>query len=233
MTCIALDDEPLALELLKTYIGQLPELQAKGFFTNPDAAYAVLENGSIDLLFLDIQMPDITGLEFFRALQHPPMVIFTTAYAEFAVEGFTLDALDYLLKPIDFERFRKSVIKALEYAAFLKSKKSDTATPINSLFVKSEYSVVQIPFDELICLEAFDDYVKIYHARSSKPLLTLDRLKNLYEKLPQNRFIQVHRSYVIAIEKMTAFRRSLVTLQGGKEVPVGEKYLGDLRAILG
>jgi DNA-binding LytR/AlgR family response regulator len=233
MTCIALDDEPLALELLKTYIGQLPELSPQGFFTNPDAAKAVLESGNIDLLFLDIQMPDITGLEFFRTLKKPPMVIFTTAYAEFAVEGFTLDAVDYLLKPIDFERFKKSVTKALEYAAFLNSKKIDPTPPVNSLFVKSEYSIVQIPFDELICLEAFDDYVKIYHTRSSKPLLTLDRLKNLYEKLPQDRFIQVHRSFVIATAKMTGFRRSVVTMQGGKEIPVGEKYLGDLRAILG
>ncbi len=237
MTCLALDDEPLALQLLETYTSRLPVLSPQGFFNNPDEARTRLAADGIDLLFLDIQMPDITGLQFLKQLQRPPMVVFTTAYAEFAVEGFNLDAVDYLLKPFDFHRFEKSVTKAAEYKQFLDTQSMPSAKPTsnfkpptsNSLFVKVEYSVVQIPFDDIRYIEAFDDYIKI-HA-GSKPVLTLLSLKNVLDMLPSDRFLRVHRSFIVAVDKIERVRARKIAL-AGREIPVGETWLAGLRAVM-
>ena len=237
MTCLALDDEPLALQLLEAYTSRLPALSPQGFFNNPDEAKTRLAAGNIDLLFLDIQMPDITGLQFLKQLEHPPMVVFATAYAEFAVDGFNLDAVDYLLKPFDFQRFEKAVTKATEYKQFLDTQSIPSAEPSsnfkpptsNSLFVKVEYSVVQIPFDDIRYIEAFDDYIKI-HA-GGRPVLTLLSLKNVLEMLPPDRFLRVHRSFIVAVDKIERLRARKIRV-GDREIPVGEIGLSSLRSVM-
>jgi len=223
MTCLALDDEPLALHLLETYVQQLPMLSAQGFFNNPDEARDRLASGDIDLLFLDIRMPDITGLQFLQQIDHPPMVIFTTAFAEFAVEGFNLDAVDYLLKPFDFQRFEKAVYKAAEYAKFLDRQQRTTEPNLQTaLFVKSGYSMVQIQFDDIRFIEGLDDYIKIY-AGANKPVLTLMPLKAVLALLPENRFLRVHRSFIVATDKIESIRARKIKV-GDRDIPVGDTY---------
>lgn len=226
MTCLALDDEPLALQLLASYTRQLPILTPQGFFNNPDEAQKRLAAGDIDLLFLDIQMPDISGLQFLKQLTNPPIVIFTTAYAEFAVDGFNLNAVDYLLKPFDFDRFAKAVQKACDYRQFLNHQKNEGAT---SLFVKVEYSIVQIPFDDIVFIEGFDDYIKIHTA--GKPILTLLSLKNVLKLLPAQRFLRVHRSFIVAIDKIKYVRAQKIAIQN-REIPVGSTYARALQDVL-
>lgn len=227
MTCLALDDEPLALQLLQSYVQRQPDLTPQGFFNNPDEAQTRLAVGDVDLLFLDIQMPDINGLQFLKDLSQPPMVIFTTAFAEFAVDGFYLDAVDYLLKPFDFERFTKAVEKASTYRQFLQFQKTETAQ--TSLFVKVEYSSVQIPFDDILYIEGFDDYIKIH--THGKTTLTLLPLKNVLQMLPQQRFLRVHRSFIVALDKIKYIRAQKIGI-GGSDIPVGATYLQDVRRVL-
>ncbi|MCC6282683.1 MAG: response regulator transcription factor [Saprospiraceae bacterium] len=226
MTCLALDDEPLALQLLASYTKRLPALTPQGFFNNPDEAHKRLSAGDIDLLFLDIQMPDISGLQFLKKLTNPPIVIFTTAYAEFAVEGFNLNAVDYLLKPFDFDRFAKAVNKAFDYRQFLNHQKNESAT---SLFVKVEYSIVQIPLDDIIFIEGFDDYIKIHTV--GKPILTLLSLKNVLKVLPAQRFLRVHRSFIVAIDKIIYVRAQKIGVES-RDIPVGATYGRALQSVL-
>lgn len=231
MKCLALDDEPLALQLLQAYIQRMPLLRPQGFFNNPEAAKSRLLVDDIDLIFLDIQMPDINGLQFLKQLGKPTMVIFTTAYAEFAVEGFNLDAVDYLLKPFDFQRFEKSVAKAAAYQLFLNRdamEKSEEVKKPQSLFVKVEYSLVQIPFDDILFIEGFDDYIKIY--AGGRPVLTLLPLKNVLEMLPSNRFVRVHRSFIVALDKIERFRAQKIQL-AGREIPVGHSFKENLKML--
>ena len=230
LTAIALDDEPLALQLLQAYGNLMPDLAPIELFTDPKAAAQYLQTHPVDLLFLDIQMPDITGLQFLKTLPNPPMVIFTTAFTEYAVEGFNLDALDYLLKPFELERFRKAVQKAMDYKRFLQSEPQDLQVKGDSLFVKVEYSVVKIPFDDILLIEGFDDYIKI-HA-GGKPVLTLMSLKGVFEKLPPGKFLRVHRSYIIALERAESLRRGQINI-AGRQVPVGDRYLAEVRAAFG
>jgi DNA-binding LytR/AlgR family response regulator len=221
LRCLALDDEPLALQLIEKYAAQVPMLAPKGFFNNPDQALARLEVGDIDLLFLDIQMPDITGLQFFKQLKKPPMVIFTTAYPQFAVDGFNLDAIDYLLKPFDFQRFEKAVTKAVEYQKFNDQLALVEHSSRTSIFVKAGYSVVQIQVDDIHYIEGFDDYIKI-HA-SGKPILSLLPLKNILQLLPPERFMRIHRSFIVAVDKIERIRAQKITIHG-REIPIGNTF---------
>jgi DNA-binding LytR/AlgR family response regulator len=230
MNCIALDDEPLALQLLAAYINDTPGLHALGFYTNPDDALQRLREGGIDVLFLDIQMPDITGLQFLRALAEPPIVIFTTAYAEYALEGFNLDAADYLLKPFDYQRFAQAISKAQAYVAFKKGTPPPDAPAATHLMVKVEYSVVQIPFEQILYIEGFDDYIRIYTGQ--KPIMTLMRLKNALTALPTDRFARVHRSYVVALDKIDKIRAQKITI-ADREIPIGESYWPKVKNLMG
>lgn len=220
ITCIAIDDEPLALQLVTQYCEKVPFLQLKKVFTNPDEASAYLQEQNIDLLFLDIQMPDISGLQFYKNLTVKPPVIFTTAYKDYAVDGFNVDAIDYLLKPFEFDRFLKGVYKAKEYIEFLSSQD----VQMNSIFVKVNYEMMKINLKDIELIEALDDYVKIYIKPT--PVLTLTTLKNLYEKLPAKEFVRVHRSYVVPIAKIEKFSKNKI-LVAGKEIPIGTSY-GDV-----
>ena len=215
--CIAIDDEPLALQIITKYCEKISFLQLQATFTNPDEAKNYIENNSIDLLFLDIQMPDITGIQFYKNLSKKPMVIFTTAYKDFAVEGFNVDAIDYLLKPFEYDRFLKAVYKANEYMEFLSSQDLQ----LNSLYLKVNYEMMKINLKDIELIEALDDYIKLYIKPS--PVLTLMTLKTILEKLPPKEFARVHRSYIIPLNKVEKFSKNKITVSG-KEVPIGSSY---------
>ncbi len=225
ITAIAIDDEPLALKLITQHCEKIEFLNLKKVFTNPDEALTYLKENKIDLIFLDIQMPDINGLQLYKKLSSPaPQVIFTTAYKDFAVEGFNVDAIDYLLKPFDFDRFNKAINKAKEYIEFL----SIQEVSHNALFVKVNYEMLKINLKDIEFIEALDDYIKI-HIKPI-PILTLMTLKNVLEKLPSQEFIRIHRSYIVPISKIKKFSKNKVII-GGKELPVGSSY-GDIYELL-
>ena len=224
LRCIAIDDEPLALELIKSYAAQIPQLELVHTFDDALSGGEFLRNNLIDLLFIDINMPDINGIDLVRSLKNKPLVIFTTAYKKFAYDGFELEAIDYLLKPIDFERFKKAVIKAVEFHQY---KNPVKGTRNESLFVRSEYKMMKIDLDEIEYIESLEDYIKI-HVENSRPILTLMTLKAVAEKLPTDQFIRIHRSYIIPLKKITSVVNKKVLLSSAKELPISDTYLNAL-----
>ncbi len=221
MICITLDDEPLALDLLEVYIQKVDFLELKGAFSNPFEASDFMQKNKIDLVFLDIQMPDITGIQWLKSIENPPIVIFTTAYSQYALEGFNLDVLDYLLKPFDFERFFKAATKANDYFLLLQ-KPDNEVVKDDFIFVKADYQNVKINFDEILHIESMDDYCRIF-LTSGKPVLTLMALKNLVEMLPAAQFKRVHRSHIINLTKVEKMTKKTIFI-GKKEIPIGERY---------
>lgn len=219
ITCIAIDDEPLALEIIESFCSRIPFLQLQKTFTDTDEAAKYLRKQPVDLLFLDIQMPDINGIDFYKQHAKDKMVIFTTAYSQYAVEGFNVSAVDYLLKPIEFSRFSVAVNKANEYYNYIHA--SDNKNH-QHLFVRSEYSLVKIPFSEIEYIETLDDYIKI-HLPGKKPVLTKMNLKNVMSKLNPKEFVRVHRSYVVPLSKITAVRGKNIYLDK-IQIPIGVKF---------
>jgi DNA-binding LytR/AlgR family response regulator len=217
MRCIAIDDEPLALQLVAEYASRIPFLTLAKTFTNPDEGKVWLAQNEVDLIFLDIQMPDINGLQFYKLLPEKPLVIFTTAHSEFAVDGFNVDAVDYLLKPFEYDRFLKAVFKAREYLEFLNNQELQMA----SIFVKVDYQLMKINLKDIELIEGLDDYIRIHI--KPKPVLTLMTLKSLQEKLPPQEFVRIHRSYIVPAAKIESFGKSKVKVMG-KEIPVGSSY---------
>lgn len=215
--CIAIDDEPLALQLISEYCGKISFLQLDKVFTNTDEAKIWLQQNKVDLLFLDIQMPDINGLQFYKSLTEKPPVIFTTAYKDFAVEGFNVDAVDYLLKPFEYDRFLKAAYKGKEYIDFLSSQELQ----LNSIFVKVNYEIMKVNLKDLELIEALDDYIKLYIKPT--PVLTLMTLKSILEKLPPRDFVRVHRSFIVPINKIEKFSKTKLMV-AGKEIPIGSSY---------
>ena len=215
--CIAIDDEPLALQLIQEYCAKISFLKLEKIFTNTDEAISYMQSNKIDLLFLDIQMPDITGIQFYKNLTDKPPVIFTTAYKDFAVEGFNVDAVDYLLKPFEYDRFLKACYKAKEYIEFLSSQE----VQLNSLFIKVNYEIMKVNLKDIDLIEALDDYIKIYI--KPNPVLTLMTLKSIQEKLPARDFVRVHRSFIVPLAKIEKFSKSKVWITG-KEIPIGSSY---------
>jgi len=222
LRCVAIDDEPPALVLLTEYISKLPSLQLLHTFNDPVSGEKYLQSNAVDLLFIDINMPDINGLDLVQTLKEKPMIIFTTAHKKFALEGFELDAVDYLLKPVSFERFTKAVNKAIEYFAY---KKKPAAQKNDSLYVYSEYRMLKINMDDIEYIESLEDYIKI-HLTNSKPVLTLMTMKGVLEKLPQDVFKRIHRSYIISVKKAKSIQNRKVRLASGTDLPVSESYLG-------
>lgn len=221
LRCIAIDDEPLALELMQKYIGMYPQLQLVRMFEDAVSGAEFLKLNPVDLLFVDINMPDISGIDLVRSLENKPIIIFTTAYKNFAFEGFELEALDYLLKPIDATRFGKAVEKAVEFYQY----KNSTASPAQqeSLYVYSEYRMVKINLSEIEYLESMEDYIKIHTTGSTKPILTLMPLKKALEKLPADQFQRIHRSYVVSVNKIKSIQNRKVQL-GEIELPISDSY---------
>ena len=215
--CIAIDDEPLALQLIKEYCTKIPFLDLMQIFTNPDEAKSWLQQNDADLVFLDIQMPDINGLQFYKSLTKKPQVIFTTAYSEFAVEGFNVDAIDYLLKPFEYDRFLKAAYKANEYLDFLSSQEMQLA----SIFIKVDYQLMKINLKDIDLIEGLDDYIRIH--TKPRPVLTLMTLKSLQEKLHTKEFLRIHRSYIVPVSKIESFGKNKIRV-AGKEIPVGSSY---------
>jgi DNA-binding LytR/AlgR family response regulator len=217
INCIAIDDEPLALEILEAFCNSTSFLKLDKTFTDASEAAKHLKKFPVELIFLDIQMPDITGIEFYKLYAADKMVIFTTAYSEYAVEGFTLNAIDYLLKPIEKQRFLQAVNKAHDYFHYMHSGNSER----QHLFVRSEYNLIKIPLGEILYIETLDDYLKI-HVTDRKPILTKMNLKNVMSKLSDD-FIRVHRSFIVPMKRIRSVRGKMIQLDV-KEIPIGIKF---------
>jgi len=228
INCIAIDDEPLALDQINKYCSRIDFIDLKKSFTRTSEAEVYLKKFPVDLILLDIQMPDISGIDFYRSLGKPYPVIFTTAYSEYAVEGFDLNAVDYLLKPIKFDRFEKAVRKTKEYLDFLNNQDTEKQ---QFLFVRSEYRLVRIPFTEILYIEGLDNYVRIFTALN-RSIISHMTMKALLDRLPKNKFMRVHRSYIIQVEKSISIRNRTITI-GDIQIPVGLSYLDEINARFG
>jgi len=231
MQCLAIDDEKLVLELLEDNIRQVPFLQLVKACRNALEATAILQSTPVDLLFLDIQMPGLSGLQLLQSLPHPPMTILITAYEQYALESYNLDVVDYLLKPVSFERFMKACNKAHE--RFLRQPlTSAAAEPApDHFFVNVEYTLVKILIADILYVEGLKDYIKIHVASSKKPVITRMSMKAIEEKLPPAQFIRTHKSFIIAAPKITAIKRDLICL-GELELPLSEFYKGNLDKVI-
>lgn len=223
MKCIAVDDEKPALYLIEDNISRVPFLQLVKCCKNAYEAMEVLQQESVDLIFLDIEMPGITGLEFLQSLPTKPMVIFTTAYRKYALEGYDLDILDYILKPIAYDRFLKAVNKANEYFHLRKREKAEPHTLSDCIFVHAEYNLVKIMLNEITHIEALKDYVKIFLTTSAKPLVTRISMKTMEERLPSTKYVRVHKSFIIAVDKITSIRKNRIKI-GNNEVPLSDNF---------
>ncbi|AUC22449.1 MULTISPECIES: LytTR family DNA-binding domain-containing protein [Polaribacter] len=228
MKCIIIDDEPLALELLEDFISKVPFLELVGSCSNGFEATTILQAQKIDLIFTDIEMPDFSGIDFIKSLDNKPLFIFTTAYSHYAVEGFNLNAIDYLVKPIPFHRFLKAATRA---QSLLKSK-TEEETPVTNLettpefiFVKSEYENLKINLADIKYIESLKDYIKI-HTHREKPILTLSSLKSFEEKLGRLNFIRVHKSYIVSIKHIYSVQRNRIIIDNNW-IPIGLNYRDD------
>jgi DNA-binding LytR/AlgR family response regulator len=219
ITAIAIDDEPPALTVLEEFCKKISFIELQKSFTRPSEALKHLRKFPVDLIFLDIRMPSITGIELFKELPQETMVIFTTAYSEYAVEGFNLNAIDYLLKPFTFERFQQATNKANEFYAFNNQKSSAARQHI---FIRADYSLVKIMLTDISYVEGLDDYIKI-HLRSRKPVVARLTMKAILEKLPAESFIRVHRSFIVPLSGITNVRNKNVFL-GETKIPIGSSY---------
>lgn len=225
LQCVAIDDEPLALDVLKQYISQFPRLHLLQSFCDVIAGEKFLNENPVDLLFIDINMPDKKGTEVVKELSQKPMVIFTTAYKNYAAEGFELDAVDYLVKPISFERFAKAVQKAIDFFELKRSAQKEN----DGLFVRSEYQLVKINFTDILYIESVEDYVK-FHLTAGRPVMTLMTMKAVLDKLPANLFARIHRSYIVPLSKVKSIINRRVTLVNGVELPVSNSYVDVVRS---
>ena len=230
MNCIAVDDEKLVLDLLVDNIQKVPFLKLIGRCRNAMEAAELLHKEKVDLIFLDIQMPGLNGLQFVKTLQQPPMIIFVTAYKEYALEGFNLDAVDYLLKPVSFERFLKACNKAFDLYN-LQRKKSPKEDQPGYFFVYVEYNQVKVTIADILYIEGMKDYVKIFLSTSAKPVITKMSLKSLEEKLSGYRFARIHKSYIVSADKVTAIKRDLVCISN-VELPLSESYRPNIEGML-
>jgi DNA-binding LytR/AlgR family response regulator len=230
LNCIAVDDEKLVLDLLVDNIRQVPFLHLVKRCKNAMEAAAILHESQVDLIFLDIQMPGLNGLQFMQSLQNPPMVIFVTAYKEFALDGFNLNAIDYLLKPVSFERFLKACNKAHELHN-LQQKQPVKEEGQDYFFVYVEYNLVKVSIPEIVYIEGMKDYVKIFLASSQKPVITKMSMKGMEEKLAGHRFVRTHKSYIVAADKVTTIKRDLIYI-GNIELPLSENYKAEVEKIL-
>lgn len=231
MNCIAIDDESLVLDLLVDNIRQVPFLRLQKACHHALEALEVMQHQHIDLIFLDIQMPRLNGLQFLQTLKNPPMVILVTAYQEYALEGYNLNVVDYLLKPVSFERFLKACQKAHELFS-LQQKAALTKEDVpDSFFVNVEYSQVKVMIQDIVYIEGLKDYLKIYLSSGPKPVVTRMSLKAMEEKLPASQFIRSSKSYIIAVNKITKIKRDFLCI-GDKEIPVGEQYKEQVARII-
>jgi two-component system LytT family response regulator len=222
--CIAIDDEPLAVKKIAGYIQKVPFLELVAECRSAGEAMSIMDQTDIQLLFIDINMPDISGMEFVKSLTSKPYIVFTTAYSEYAVEGFQVDAADYLLKPITFINFLKAANKVKNLIELsTNNQKESVKTSANHLFVKSEYKLIRIELDDIKYIESQHEYIKI-HLSNSTPVLTQLSLKSIEEQLPSVRFMRVHRSFIVNLAKISVIERNRIVFDGKVYIPVSEQY---------
>lgn len=238
LNCIAVDDEPLALGLVSVFIEKTPFLNLVGKYSSAVEALQGLHNQRVDVIFLDIQMPDLTGIELARVLTQAqqgstgPRIIFTTAFNNFAIEGYKVDALDYLLKPFNYEEFLRTANKAKAYFELINRPASTPVAPVasaipepeeESLFLKVEYQLVRVAFKDILYIEGLKDYVKVHLQGNPKPILSLTSLKALEDKLPPRRFMRIHRSFIVSLDKISSLTRNSIQI-GTVTIPVSDQY---------
>lgn len=221
--CLLVDDEPLALELLSDYVKKVPFLSLKKATTSPIEALSLVQNGDIDLVFLDVQMPELTGIQFLKIAQGKIKVILTTAYPEYALDGYDLDVVDYLLKPFSFERFLKAVqkVQPAQPANPVTEKPVQNQPSDDFIFVKTEHKIQKVDLDEILFVEGLKDYISIYTPGGR--VVTLSTMKKMEEMLPENYFVRVHKSYIVALDKIESIERSRIAI-GDKIVQIGDTY---------
>lgn len=227
MKCIIVDDEPLALDVLENFIKRMPDLELVARCDNAMQALQTLQQQSVDLMFSDIEMPEFNGLDLLKSLPNKPLTIFTTAHPEYALQGYELDIVDYLLKPIAFERFVKSVNKARELMNY---KKGDSGKDgLDYIFIKSEQKYIKVNFSDILYIEALADYVKVH--TPEKRIITLQTMKNLEEKLSGDKFMRIHRSYIIALDKISSISGNVIFINN-EEIPIGKNFRDEFFKII-
>lgn len=223
-TCLIIDDEQLARRLLEDFVSKIPGLELKGMCKHPLEAMAIMENTAIDLLFLDIQMPELTGVDFLKSIKHRPATIFTTAYSEYALEGYTLDVIDYLVKPFSFDRFLQAVNKAKEFIELKRNAKSNQNAQHDEkpyLTLHADHKIYKVKLEEILYIEGLKEYVSYY--TREKRIIVLQSLKSIEDSLPKDRFIRVHKSYIVPIDRIKTLDGNQVQI-GDKLIPVGRSY---------
>ena len=224
ITCAIVDDEPMALNLVESYVKKTPFLDLKKKCSSAIEALEFIKEESVDLLFLDIQMPDLTGLEFSKMLSKETRVIFTTAFDQYALEGFKVEALDYLLKPFDYAEFLAAANKATTWFSLVKGKQKEIISEEKEfLFVKSEYKQLRIKLADVLYFEGLKDYIKIWLKDNPKPILTLMSLKTLQDELPETKFMRVHRSFIVSLKNIEEIERSQIIINN-QRITVSEQY---------
>jgi DNA-binding LytR/AlgR family response regulator len=232
MKCIIVDDEPLAIEILESYVSKIEQLKLEGTFRNAVSAFTFLQQHQVDLIFLDIQMPRLSGIEFLRSLKNPPKVIFTTAFRDYAIEGFELEVADYLLKPIPFERFLKAVAKVLHPVA---APAPTVSVPVKQepsedfVYFKVDKKMVKTRMGEILYIESIKDYVKVRTA--DKDIITQQKISYLEESLPKENFLRIHRSFIVNRERIDAYSATDVEI-GKFQIPIGRNYKNDVMKAL-
>ncbi len=225
MKCIIVDDEPLALEILSDYVSKTAGLDLVNTYTNPIEAFASIEKDKIQLIFLDVQMPELTGIQFMKLLGNKAKVILTTAYPEYALDGYEHNIIDYLLKPISFERFQKAIQKIGSFTEVLNFSESKIGAEdqniLEHIFVKTEHKIVRIDLNDILYIEGLKDYISIY--TPSERILTLMNMKKVEELLPSKRFIRVHKSYIVSMEKIKSIEKNRIYIEE-QGIPIGDTY---------
>lgn len=225
---IAVDDEPLALGQLEKYISKVPFLSLTAACTSAFEARKVLEENEVDAMFLDINMPDLSGMDLVKTLKRPPLVVFTTAYSEYAIEGFKVDAVDYLLKPFTLSEFVASAEKLRSRFDLLQAAGTGSDEANDFVFFKADHKIIKVDVSDIVYVEGMSEYLKIYVVGEQMPKVVLMSFSKLLEKLPASRFVRVHRSYVINLAKITEVRSGLVLMTTGKTIPIGDSYRSTL-----
>lgn len=240
MKCIIIDDEPLAIEILVDYCSKIDFVEVLGTFTNPLEAIAVIKEKKADLIFCDIEMPQISGIDFINSLDNRPLFIFTTAYSQYAVEGFELNAVDYLVKPIPYHRFIKAVSRSKELLTShekplesnIFSSHGETNESQKFIFVKAEYESIKINLDDIEYIQGLKDYLKIHIANTNKAILTLMSFRELLDRLPPNQFLRVHKSFVVNVNYINTVQRNRIVINDIR-IPIGESHKDTFFSVLG
>ena len=222
--CIAIDDEPLALQQLASYVKKVSYLELAGTCQSAIEARKLLEKEQIDAIFIDINMPDLNGLDFVRSLDNPPLVVFTTAYSEYAVDGFKANAIDYLLKPFDLSEFKRAAEKVKTQFELLNASQVSQVDEDDAMFLKSEYKVVRVNIKDIRYIEAMSEYLRIYTTTLARPVIVLLSMKKMEERLPAVQFMRIHRSYIINLKKIREVSKNHVTIDADTSLPIGDIY---------